>query len=423
MAEATNDLSNNIPGNKTLTEKIRALHSVYSLTGKEKNALLRLPDDQIAYLASLMSGKSVPAPQLSQAQWDEMLRQLKDHWLLLLFYSQVKVLPAESQPSQETMVQLSRYYRIGQMQMLMTEYQLKEIINAFKAAGIPVLILKGTAIAYAYYPDPFTRLSNDIDLLVHPDSVRLARKTLESLGYVCNEKTFELSRKLYNEEEFMHSQKQRYKLVEVHWSLYISSDIDIDRLFDRAVSVSCGNVTFETLNPVDALLHNGLHLLMHHDDDVRLSWIYDAALMARNLPFPGGWAELQEKSVEYGAVRSVQVTLGMAELWTGLKLPPGFDDLSLWPQPGKQELAALANLNLNRSALMLDKIRFQWYCSSGLVEKLLLIKFFLFPPGEIMRNEFPGSPDWMLPVNFIRRWLKLIGKVIIYRGAAKVNSK
>jgi len=43
---------------------------------------------------------------------------------------------------------------------------LKECIDAFSAAGIPTMILKGAALALAYYPRPACRAMGDVDILV-----------------------------------------------------------------------------------------------------------------------------------------------------------------------------------------------------------------------------------------------------------------
>jgi len=41
----------------------------------------------------------------------------------------------------------------------------------FSKKGIDLIVLKGPALARTYYPDPVTRSSDDIDLLVKPDDL------------------------------------------------------------------------------------------------------------------------------------------------------------------------------------------------------------------------------------------------------------
>ena len=60
---------------------------------------------------------------------------------------------------------------------------LSDILVAFEVAGIPVLVLKGAALAHLVYPQPGLRPMRDIDLLVKPDDVAHARRLLGQLGF------------------------------------------------------------------------------------------------------------------------------------------------------------------------------------------------------------------------------------------------
>lgn len=77
---------------------------------------------------------------------------------------------------------------------------------------------------------------------------------------------------------------------------------------------------------VDTLIFAAHHLVMQHGAGIRLKWVYDIALLIRLLKSPSDWSELQEKSLEWGTVLSVQKALEMAQAWTGIVLPEGFAD-------------------------------------------------------------------------------------------------
>ena len=57
------------------------------------------------------------------------------------------------------------------------------VLGALGAAGIPVLLLKGAAFAYALYPEPWLRPRQDTDLLISPNDVAEAGQLLERAGY------------------------------------------------------------------------------------------------------------------------------------------------------------------------------------------------------------------------------------------------
>jgi hypothetical protein len=57
------------------------------------------------------------------------------------------------------------------------------VLDAFDAAGIPVLTLKGAALAHLVYPSPLLRPMCDVDLLVPPHLADGARSLLLSEGF------------------------------------------------------------------------------------------------------------------------------------------------------------------------------------------------------------------------------------------------
>ncbi len=94
----------------------------------------------------------------------------------------VTSLVAESVPAEfaavfnETLMQCRAHY----MKLLYEQSKLIELINA---AGIPAMIIKGTA-ATKYYPVPFNRIMGDIDVLVPAELYEQAKTLLAQNGYV-----------------------------------------------------------------------------------------------------------------------------------------------------------------------------------------------------------------------------------------------
>jgi len=76
----------------------------------------------------------------------------------------------------------SSYYRTAGYNTLLFR-ELERILAAFERADIPVILLKGAALAQTLYPDPALRPMSDLDLLVHPSAVSSAQRVLEYIGY------------------------------------------------------------------------------------------------------------------------------------------------------------------------------------------------------------------------------------------------
>jgi len=61
--------------------------------------------------------------------------------------------------------------------------ELERILVPFAERSIEVLVLKGTDTAYRYFPEPGTRPSADLDLLVAPHDIAAAGTVLRNLGF------------------------------------------------------------------------------------------------------------------------------------------------------------------------------------------------------------------------------------------------
>jgi len=72
----------------------------------------------------------------------------------------------------------------GRRRLARLRAQLERVVVALAERGIDVCVLKGMHTAYRYFPEPGTRVSSDIDLLVRPDDWVASRDVLRALGLV-----------------------------------------------------------------------------------------------------------------------------------------------------------------------------------------------------------------------------------------------
>jgi hypothetical protein len=160
---------------------------------------------------------------------------------------------------------------------------------------------------------------------------------------------------------------------------------------------------------------------MIHKNEMRLSWIYDTALLAQYLQVPDDWETLHERCVAWKARLPLEQCLKMAQAWTGLELPDGFDNFSTWPPPSEDEAAVWA-----------DTMRHHWVTillkrsvlnPSLLFRRIPSLFRLLFPPPDMVRYCYPTSSNWLLPVSYVRRWYRWIDDLVINRiGVLKQRS-
>jgi hypothetical protein len=397
-----------------LIEKIKNVHIDFQLAGAPRNALLNSSKDLFNYILSLLKNELPILPDLSLEQWAELLPLLKSHYISPIIYHRVSVLPCELQPPSEVVNQLRIAFFNNRVQCIKIEKQISEISDTFSKRGIRVLFLKGSAMAWSVYPDPVLRAFADIDILVVPESLNSAWEILESLEYKSMEKIFDISKESQIEELFAYDNKKEDRLlIELHWDLHCFSGIKnkdtVNDLFSRSIKVKVPSFSIETPDHVDKLIHSALHMFLNHAHDIRLNWIFDIALIAKQLKVPYDWQMLQERSVSWNARYAVELALKMAELWTDFKIPDAFSNFSFWPEPSEVESVNWHNVKLkDKSCLNLLALRMpqnlncfkklHYYCRS------------LFPPAIYIRKKYPARP---LPFSYVKYWLKWIPRIKI----------
>ncbi|MEJ2429284.1 MAG: nucleotidyltransferase family protein [Deltaproteobacteria bacterium] len=378
-------------------------------------------DELLTYVQLVLQDESPLAPEASLDEWSSLLTFLRAHWIIPLLYRIIGSLPSECRPPEAMTNELRQDFLVSVVRSLHMERQLGEILEAFREQGVRALVLRGPALAFSLYPDPAMRPSGDLDLLVMPEQVIEARGILESLGYTCLAKRFETSRDFFREECFIHQKnpgnKSPVDLHWVHWELHPffrgSEEVDIQDLFQRSWRVEAPTLTFETLHPVDYLIHSAIHLVMIHKNEMRLSWIYDTALLAQHLQVPDDWERLQERSVAWRARLPLERCLKMAQVWAGLELPEGFADFSTWPPPTEDEAAVWTDTMDHHWVTILLKRSLA--NPSILLKRVPSLLRLLFPHPDIVRFCYPASSNWLLPISYVRRWFRWIDDLVINR--------
>ncbi len=384
--------------------------------GHPQNGIMDVSDEMLNYVISILKKNPVKIPQASTQEWFELLDILSLHWVLPLIYRQIgkniniALLPYFVVERMRATFQWSRA-RCFQM-----EIQMQEILTAFNDNGIRVIVLKGPAFGRTVYPDPALRPSSDLDLLVSRDEVISARNILKSLDYDCICELFEIYRDFYWSEDFTTRKNSKNRLsICCHWTLHYfygkKDQISFEDLFQNSVNLKEGGVCFKALHPVDALIHASLHLICNHNQDLRLIWIYDIALLASSLKLPKDWETLKEKSSIWGALLAVQASLTLAQIVTDKPLPDEIKDFSTWPKPAKAEVKSMSiTFNWTNSFT-----RFKLYMAVFAKSKYKTCFLFrlIFPAKDLLKlsNDYQDKPFFFF--SYLNRFKRLIKGVFL----------
>lgn len=162
---------------------------------------------------------------------------------------------------------------------------LQDALGLLAGAGVPVIVLKGAALAIGTYAEPELRPMNDIDLLVPPDAVDVAAGALRSGGFLVPDE----ARTEFWKDAYFHlplrAPGDGFVLVELHWAIAQPDRHrpDTTELFGAAVPLAESTGAALMLGPEDMLTHLALHHSYHYFEP-RLIWIHDLALLHLDPP-------------------------------------------------------------------------------------------------------------------------------------------
>nr|MCU0253336.1 nucleotidyltransferase family protein [Acidobacteriota bacterium] len=94
---------------------------------------------------------------------------------------------------------------------------LGDLLDAFRAAGLPVMVLKGARIAERLYARPAARVGKDIDLLIRLADRPAAGEILAARGFTCRDQAYYESQHFHH--TWVHGSRVLAERVELHWDV------------------------------------------------------------------------------------------------------------------------------------------------------------------------------------------------------------
>jgi hypothetical protein len=164
------------------------------------------------------------------------------------------------------------------------------LLAVFAEAGIRVISFKGPALALMAYHNLSLREFTDLDLLVRPSDVAMARKVLTRQGYtldslVLNPHTREGLIRSKNQQISFVKEQERGLHVDLHWGLLsdtASALLNVDQFLDSSIVETEGQVSFRSLTPEHLLLLLCVHGTKHCWSNLR--WLCDLACHIKSKP-------------------------------------------------------------------------------------------------------------------------------------------
>jgi hypothetical protein len=218
--------------------------------------------------------------------------------------------------------------------MLMMRHQLAAVREAFARRAMPLLVIKGPALADRLYAEPAMRTFTDLDLLVPRDGWNGIGAVMDSIGYVPKTESDKRHRGQYAEKSW-YPPDGNGGAIDIHWDVVTSPGLrrrvsityeDLERAFPGGE---------KTCSAALMLLIAAVHGAAGHRFE-RLQILCDVSQAARVLP--GNDREgLVEAARATGATFALVTALGLAHALFG---EPRCGEILTWLAPSRRRRAA-----------------------------------------------------------------------------------
>jgi hypothetical protein len=288
--------------------------------------------------------------------------------------------------------------------------------RALKAADIPVLVLKGVALAQLAYCSLGAKHARDIDLLVPPERAETAMRLLEREGYILASPAQHLSDRQRHsvvryarEVELVHPDS--HLIVELQWRAMDNSlllqGVDAHSVA-QSVPLSDG-ATVHTLGQEDLFAYLCVHGAHHAWS--RLKWLADVnALVANDADF----GRLYRHAQRIGAGLCAGQGLLLCQRLFALNLPePLVDELGANQRVKKLMTIALDAMTAPRAETEADGgvagvmriVRTQFLLGQGWAFYAAQIRAMAAGPADVIRFPLPMPLHFLYPLLRLPLWL------------------
>lgn len=348
---------------------------------------------------------ALPAPRasLSADDWQQLSDTAYNNGLTNLLLRAVEKLK-RTDMSDAIATKLRDTYRRNALAQALAYRELESVLSGCAQEKIRAVVLKGAAVAKALYPESSLRPFGDLDVLIHRSNALRLREMLLARGLRQANVTHGFNLDSSGEMAFFPSRTQEF-MLDLHWQLvaptYYQQRMDLDWFWNNTELFSFGTQTALILNPTAQFVHLAAHVGLHHQDHLRLIWLYDLALLLTRRGQEIDWRAADVFAHKAGLARPLRAILDATRQHWGITLPPQTESL-FRASPfalGERAVYAVTTTRFPEARMLSDALS-----TPGLGHKLDFIRQQLFPDVAYMRTRYGMSNDALLPLYYLRRF-------------------
>lgn len=197
--------------------------------------------------------------------WETLLTKAGRHAVAPLLYHTLSG-PGNGLVPADVLETLANSYYVCMRRNILFSHALGQVLVAFQEAGVPVIVLKGAALAEAVYGNIALRPMGDVDLLVRFDDLPAIERVLDRLGYAPPAGILAPAYYQHNHFHIPYHGDIPEVTLEVHWGLQEDFGLlqpNLDEVWQGAVQEQVAGVETLVMGLEDLLLYLCLHLDKH----------------------------------------------------------------------------------------------------------------------------------------------------------------
>lgn len=225
------------------------------------------------------------------SDWGELARLAELHSIAPLVYKHIQ---AAQIPIPDAVLQIlkGRHLQHAHANRVRTQ-ALVEILDAFQKAGIPLIVLKGMAMAHLVYPSPSLRPMSDIDLLVSKADAQAGQEIVKALGY--RVPAVHDTPEDHHHLPALQDHREGVTLsIELHYNLTraLTPETSFDALYPRAQEFTLAGMPANALSHENLLAHTYHHFIDASVQPFRLIWLADMVSLVERYADQVDWENL-----------------------------------------------------------------------------------------------------------------------------------
>lgn len=259
-----------------------------------------------AWLAALLRGECPPWQFGPDQDLSLILEGAGQEGVVALIHERLQDTALAAAVPAELRDRLATAAREKAMQSLMREGECRRVVALLEQADLPVLLLKGSALAYWAYASPYLRDCGDIDLLFRSrtDVDRIVAMLADD-GYGPRERVLPGDAICFELTCVRDGQDRAGLELDLHWQLssapMFAFRFDFEELASASIALPRLAQSARGLSPVHAYLHACMHRVENigWDGGDALKWLFDLHVLEQGFT-ASEWGQLADTAADRG---------------------------------------------------------------------------------------------------------------------------